>query len=317
MDEAHPVCDLCGGDRVAPLTTGARFGIQTPIVVCERCGLTFQHPRPAAERLDAFYRDEYRPLYSGADTPTRAFLDAQRERGQAILDFCRQGGAPTHGRVLDVGCGPGATLLAFRGAGYSVTGLEPGPYGAWGASHLAIDVRDTSLPALGAADERFDLAILAFVLEHVPSPRTTLAEVHDVLADRGMVYVEVPNLLHPGNLDDYFHIAHLTYFTPATLRAALAATGFDAEVVDAPNEYSMRVLGRRTAKSHAAAVPVALDDVETARRRLLRQRRLARARAVVAVVGRPALRLVRTAVGPRAESRARAAARRAWRLVDR
>jgi SAM-dependent methyltransferase len=294
-----------------------RFGIATPVVMCRRCGLAFQHPRPAGEELDAFYRDEYRPLYSGSDTPTPDFLAAQRERGQAILEFCRRGGAEATGRVLDVGCGPGATLLAFRDAGYEVTGLEPGPYGAWGAAHLAIDVRGTSLVELVSGGERFDLALLAFVLEHVPSPSATLREVRDVLGSGGLVYGEVPNLLHADKLDDYFHVAHLTYFTPATLRAAFVAAGFDVLVVDAPAAYSMRVLARRAARPSRPIAPEALDDVETARRRLARRRRLGRVRASASVVGRPALRLVGAIAGPRAASKARAAARRAWRLIAR
>jgi SAM-dependent methyltransferase len=51
--------------------------------------------------------------------------------------------------------------------------------------------RMASLDELGAG--RADLVILAHVLEHLPSPPETLAEIRNALSDQGLLYVEVPH----------------------------------------------------------------------------------------------------------------------------
>jgi SAM-dependent methyltransferase len=248
-------CNLCGRTNSRPLVKGHRFGIEIDVVICSSCALVYQHPRMSEIELREFYEHDYRRIYSGsADTPQQEFLEAQEKRGADILGFCSDFLKPGS-QVLDVGCGAGATLLPFRAAGHSVMGLEPGSYGTWGAESLGLDIRPAMLDTLAPGDVAPHLTIFSFVLEHVPRPVQTLADARRLASTGDYVFVEVPNLeslifvLHRDaeTMDDYFHVAHLTYFTPATLKAALRRSGWEVvKTLANAGRYSISALATAT-----------------------------------------------------------------------
>lgn len=306
-------CLLCGSRVGHPLTVGHRHGIAAPVVCCDSCGLVFQNPVPTDTFLDTFYREHYRDVYSGSSTPTAEFLADQRSHGAEILAFCSPFLA-ARSRILDVGCGPGATLDAFRDAGHQVSGIEPGPYGAWGAEHLGLDLRSDSLDKVAALGERFDLVILSFVLEHLRDPVGSLRAAREALAHCGHVYVEVPDLVgNAGRLEDYVHVAHISYFTPTTLRAGLARAGLEVKVIDAPGTYSMRVLA---GPAEPGDMPAG-EDVPNWLAQLASRQRRARVEHALRRAALPALRcagLMSRAVGMPADAPEQLA-RRTWRRV--
>lgn len=236
-------CDLCGNDNATPIAHGERFGIEITVVICRTCGLVYQNPRLSEKELEAFYQDEYRGLYSGSnEVPLPEFIQQQLKRGREILRFCRPY-LKDKGLVLDVGAGCGGVLIPFRDQGYQVYGVEPGPYGKWGAENLGLNMYVCTFESLPQDNICPDLIIFSFVLEHVPSPRTQLAKAYTLLAPEGIIFVEVPNLRQiSAPVEQYFHIAHMTYFTPATLRAALENSGFAVVKMEDKCEYSFRVL---------------------------------------------------------------------------
>jgi len=253
---------LCGGTNSRPLTTGRRFGVEINVVICPACSLVYQNPRMNEAELDEFYEHDYRRLYSGsADTPTQEFLDEQRQRGARILAFS----SPllkSGGQVLDVGCGAGGALLPFRSAGYSVMGLEPGTYGTWGAQNMGLDIRGSRLEALRSDEVAPNLTIFSFVLEHVSNPLQMLSEARRLAAAGDCVFVEVPNLEtlrwtvnhYCGSMDQYFHVAHLTYFTPVTLSAMLRRSGWDVVKITTEGHYSVSAVA-------AASQPIPAESL--------------------------------------------------------
>lgn len=238
-------CGLCGSRNRIEVGRGYRFGIRTRVVLCRSCGLVYQNPRPSEAKLSVFYDQDYRRLYSGSnEIPPASLVEEQIERGREILKTVGNS-LPPNSLVLDIGCGPGATLLPFREAGHRVLGLEPGPYGAWGAEKFGIDVRRTTLDAFDTGEDYFDLAILTFVLEHVPSPRSLLQQVHNVLAAQGLLYVEVPNLRKAKRpMANYFHVAHMSYFTANSLSSMLRVSRFDVISLDSDRPYALTCVTR-------------------------------------------------------------------------
>ena len=109
-------------------------------------------------------------------------------------------------RILDIGCGTGRhTAAAFRVPGALVVGLDPslpdlhatrrrldlherlGQHGG-GRWHLCAG----SGLQLPFASARFDLAVCAEVLEHIPEHAAALSEIHRVLVPGGALALSVP-----------------------------------------------------------------------------------------------------------------------------
>lgn len=103
-------------------------------------------------------------------------------------------------RVLDVGCGSGATgafLKQSRGARH-VTGVEVMPAAAAEARKILDQVHLLDLNAGGLANltGEFDLILCLDVLEHLVDPWAELKRIASHLAPGGTIIVSVPNLRH-------------------------------------------------------------------------------------------------------------------------
>ncbi|MBN1655045.1 MAG: methyltransferase domain-containing protein [Deltaproteobacteria bacterium] len=236
-------CDLCGSDESIVVAKGMRFGISTTNVACKVCGMVYQNPRLTDAQLADFYKSKYRRLYSGSnEAPPVELIEEQKARGNEILTFCRPW-LDNDALILDVGCGPGGTLLPFRDSGFRACGIEPGPYALWGAQNLGLTILQGTLETVQLDGMAPGLIILSFMLEHVPSPRSVLSQVYRVLPKKGFLFVEVPNLRRiNGPIEDFFHVAHLTFFTPKTIALMLSVTGYSIAALDSSDVYSIRTV---------------------------------------------------------------------------
>jgi SAM-dependent methyltransferase len=206
--------------------TGERFEIRQ----CRACGLALTWPPPSASALEAYYPAGYYGRSADRRFPwiveaTQGLLYRWRARMVEGL-----AGAP--GRVLDVGCGRGQLLAAFRCRGWSVEGTERSASAARVARDVVgVPVHIGALDALALPSHRFDAVVLWHVLEHVAEPAPLLAEVARVLRPGGVCLVGVPNFASPEaqlSQGGWFHLdvpRHVVQFTPETLRALLAEVG--------------------------------------------------------------------------------------------
>ncbi|MCC7355251.1 MAG: class I SAM-dependent methyltransferase [Anaerolineae bacterium] len=152
-----------------------------------------------------------------------------------------------HGRLLDVGCGSGAYLLAMRALGWEVHGVETDTRSVERAREVwALDVRQGPLELAGFDSGMFDVITLWHVLEHLPSPRRALAACHRLLKLGGQLMLEVPNVVGPGARlfrERWFHVdapRHLYAFSPTTLRRILDETAFaSTRVWPVANEHGL------------------------------------------------------------------------------
>lgn len=102
------------------------------------------------------------------------------------------GGLPRGGRLLDVGCGPGALAEAAREAAHEVVAVEPDPEMAdLAGSRLGQEVVVAGLPDLPFADDGFDAVVASFVLNHVDDPRAGARELARVGAPGGFVRASI------------------------------------------------------------------------------------------------------------------------------
>jgi len=143
------------------------------------------------------------------------------------------------GRLLELGCAYGVFLDYARRSGWSIHGVEVSSYAADEARRrFNIDVFCGTLEEAGFPDEFFDLCHMNHVLEHLPTPLSTLREVYRVLRKGGLLAVEVPNeledlygtfrekVLGRSRVPPPAPSGHLLFFNPLTLTRMLEAAGF-------------------------------------------------------------------------------------------
>lgn len=144
-------------------------------------------------------------------------------------------GSVAHDKIVDIGCGDGAVLLALDRANY-------------GTELTAVDVSASGLAAvekkpfrhlkqtqqydgylLPFETDTFDLAILSHVVEHVEHPRMLLYEAARVARH---LYVEVPLELRwfergirPNFVLD--ESGHINYYSPKQIRLLLQTSGLE------------------------------------------------------------------------------------------
>jgi SAM-dependent methyltransferase len=113
-------------------------------------------------------------------------------------------------------------------------GVEPSPL-------LSQDLTNLGLPCVCSSFENlqlpinkgFDIIIMSYVLEHFYDPNTALEKCRTILANSGILVVEVPNILKPfRSLDRYFlRYVHPSSFSPQTLQGMLEKHGFSVKFI--------------------------------------------------------------------------------------
>jgi 2-polyprenyl-3-methyl-5-hydroxy-6-metoxy-1,4-benzoquinol methylase len=140
--------------------------------------------------------------------------------------------------VLDVGCGRGGLLDAFRREGCDVIGTEFSDEACrYARSVLNLPVCIGSLEELRFPDEHFDVVLMWHVLEHISDPRSTVVELARILRPGGVLFIGVPNFASPEarfSKGGWFHLdapRHLSHHTLDSLQAALNSAGIQTKEV--------------------------------------------------------------------------------------
>jgi SAM-dependent methyltransferase len=213
---------------------------------CRACRSAVLHPAPAAEELAAFYPEVY-SFHPGVSRGGKlgALLAGLEERFFFQLQYRGQldtmtevMGPPRRGaRLLDVGCGMGERLLAFRTAGYAVHGLDFIPAAI---EHLRRDLKmEGTCGDLLQIEElfpasSFDVVTAFQVVEHVHDPRALIARCLKIVRPGGWFVAAVPmsDSLQATVLKERWVGAreaprHLTLPSQEGLRQACSALGIE------------------------------------------------------------------------------------------
>lgn len=232
-----PGCDLCGSTESDLILSTPR--LDGPLVRCRNCGLFYvitpvktdgqngnESRQAAAEMARLAGRAQelalVEPAVEDGEGPWRELMAMER------LDDLRR--FVTTGRLLEIGCSTGE-MIAAAGSSFEAAGVEADEKNCRIARGRGLTCFPGTLSDASFPDRHFDVVALYHVIEHFPSPRAELREIHRILKPGGWLAVETPNIDNPwyrllGARWRQFIPDHIFFFTPRTLVRMCEETGF-------------------------------------------------------------------------------------------
>jgi SAM-dependent methyltransferase len=275
---------LCGADAPAAVRRRDRYGIAIHVVLCRACGHVYARRRLPATELASFYADSYRVVYGPPGlqrSPEKAALKIGRARRHILPVFERHAGATSDPLVIEWGASAGWNLVPFRERGIRTIGFDfDADLVQFGRQQFDLDLRRLTEGTASLQEFRATASFIIanHVLEHVDDPFALLGELAGILRPDGVIYVGLPLLenIADWGWHDFFHVAHLHYFSRRSFAAMAESRGFDIVASQATHDglvlraaavpravtaspsfmgYHARLLIARRAADLATAVP--------------------------------------------------------------
>lgn len=243
--DAHELLQIDQPDRFEQSIGVRSQGYVRSWVECDQCGgATNVLPEESALRLTALRAAYYEVDFMGSDICEKyrrvmtmpANESDNAGRVDRVTDFVHRwsGVVPVRPKVMDIGAGTGVFLsrLVDQTAGkWQYLGIEPDPRAA---EHLRQLEKFTVIEGmyLGQPELRgFNLVTLNKVLEHIEEPLPFLSKVvQSLVADDGLLYVEVPDKLTVrlrSPQDNILGALHCHLYDPASLGHLLRRAGLE------------------------------------------------------------------------------------------
>ena len=224
----------CGGE-LGPFQWHASYG------VCLQCTAYVNRRPPVREELERLYSLDLfwnvRQKQKGNPTiENRSACYRSDGRLSQWLNLVEKYGPPS-GRVIEVGCAPGALLEQLQQRGFDCVGVEVSPDVArWVQETTKVDVRCGFFPGIALPEAGMFLAF--DVLEHSAAPDAFMREAARLLPPGGVAIIQTPvnryDFVPPfGERFDLFDdIEHLFLFTDSALRKLAASCGLEVESLE-------------------------------------------------------------------------------------
>ena|SRR5947209_5158139 len=169
---------------------------------------------PAKRERELVASSSYMQLkYSEGRAPQTAYPDK-------LVEYLGRTAYRGTGMLLDLGCGRGDQLEAFRRAGFEAVGVDI--HDDRHPSALRVDL-DEPLPF---ESHSFDCVFTKSVVEHLSDPLFVLTEARRVLRPGGRIAVLTPSWRHTGESIFYSEYTHVRPFTLQSLAEAMQLAGF-------------------------------------------------------------------------------------------
>jgi SAM-dependent methyltransferase len=131
------------------------------------------------------------------------------------------------GSLLDLGCGRGDMMRAFREEGFICSGTDISKSSesyTSGFPFKAANILEEDLPY---DDNSFDFVWSKSVIEHISDPMKLLNESIRVLKDEGKAIIMVPSWIHNSWGPYYVDFSHVSVFTKVALKDGMKIAGYE------------------------------------------------------------------------------------------
>lgn len=235
-------CYLCGGTEFKKRPGSVRDRPELEVFECASCGLVFLS---SFDHIgDSFY--ESSEMHGKDALDIQAWIRETEWDDERRFQYLKS--ALPNQRLLDFGCGAGGFLLKMRDLAATAHGVEPETrLSSHYKSHGLTVFQNLSDVPNDIGMEGYDIITMFHVLEHIPDPKSILAELSEMLADSGQIIVEVPNaddaLLtlyknKPFSNFTYWS-CHLFLFTSKTLRTLFTQVNLKVNYIKQVQRYPL------------------------------------------------------------------------------
>lgn len=244
------ICPLChtGPEKqavVTPHVFGGGEGGRHAFFHCDHCDVRYQYPGLTPEEEACFYAAEFEGFMASragnkggwhkAEEHIAANVPTRQRRMKYLAPYLDR-----NSNLLEVGCSSGFMLLHLAEGGHACTGIEPSGVFSEFVKSRGLAVYD-SLDQLKSSvpNERFDIILHFFVLEHIADPVAFLKAQLALLKPGGKIIFEIPNAADPlYSVYDipaferfYWSVAHPWYFSEPSMHYLLKQLGCSYEIL--------------------------------------------------------------------------------------
>ena len=230
-------CPLCGSEQLEPTLTcvdSYASGEMFKLYRCAHCGFLMTQDAPAEEEIGRYYA--VADYISHTDTRkgamNRVYHWARRYmlRRKALL--VEREAHLTTGRLLDIGTGTGYFPAEMQRRGWQVEAVEKSAEARqFAKTHFNLEVKpDHTLHTLPQG--AYQVITLWHVMEHLYNLEETWQQLYQLLDEKGVLIVAVPNCSswdarkYGAYWAAYDVPRHLWHFTPNTIQQMGSKQGF-------------------------------------------------------------------------------------------
>lgn len=230
-------CPLCSSTHLKHTMTCTDFyasGEQFELHSCDDCGFIFTQGVPVEAEIGKYYET---PDYISHSDTRKGIMNTVYHYvrsymlGRKARLVTREAHRKT-GRLLDIGTGTGYFANTMSRRGWQVEAVEKSAQARkFAHEHFNLEVKpDTALKDFDP--HSFDVITLWHVMEHLEHLHETWERLLELLTDKGILIVAVPNcssydaVRYKEFWAAYDVPRHLWHFTPTTMQQLASAHGF-------------------------------------------------------------------------------------------
>ncbi len=235
-------CPLCNSREFTPFLVGQDIETLQPgdftIGRCVDCGFCYLSNIPDGDEIDRFYPHEYGAYNISMNVGIRLYsklLGVFLNHGMTTyfdIPILRPFG---NRKMLDIGCGSGYLLKAYKEAGWDISGVDFSDLMVGKANAMlggAYCVKGNAERPIFSS-QGFDLITVSQVLEHLENPLEALLNWRNLLRNDGKIIVAVPNFMSLNRklFGKWWYGGlslprHFNHFSVGTLSHILEKSGF-------------------------------------------------------------------------------------------
>ena len=158
---------------------------------CDECQMVYSVPRFKKEiNTEIHSQESYKDHYKNKVIPTINYRRnvLAKNKYKQIMQFFKKPGS-----VLDIGCGLGEVLSAFKENGWESTGIDFNDFAVeYAKKNFELEINKHDIFEM-SQEGQYDLVMLWGVIEHVYEPDLLLKKCNSLLKNDGLLVVEVPS----------------------------------------------------------------------------------------------------------------------------